>query len=146
MLIEAVGRQPKKVADGARFVCDLKPPFSAFSKPRDGIGDKVDPHRRSLMPCGVIIRQIDGQIARIGAVADTECVTGHAEMIEAWRANVGSVGDTKPREDVHSSLLSNRVIRRPALRRAVYIRPRCHLHLYCRADHRCQTAGGARIA
>jgi hypothetical protein len=43
---------------------------------------EVGAYLRSLVPCGIIIRQINGQIARMQALPDTESVMGHAGIIE----------------------------------------------------------------
>jgi hypothetical protein len=62
-LFEALGGQSKKMADGARFVRDLQPPFWIVAKPCDGVSDHVRACHCGLVPSRAIIRQIDGHIA-----------------------------------------------------------------------------------
>jgi hypothetical protein len=56
LLFEGLCGQPKKMADGARPVFDLQPPFGAFTKPCDGIADHISACSCGLVPNRVIIQ------------------------------------------------------------------------------------------
>ena len=55
--------QPKKMADGARLVCDFEPPFGMVAEPRDGIGDEVRADPGGLLSGGPVIQQLDREFA-----------------------------------------------------------------------------------
>ena len=60
------------------------------------MADHVGACRCGLVPSRVIIRQIDGHVAGMRALADSEWVVGRAGIIESPHGCVGSVPEGRP--------------------------------------------------
>jgi len=63
LAIEGLCGQPEKMADGARPIRDLQPPFWAVAKPCDGVADHIRACSSGLVPSRFIIQQVDGHVA-----------------------------------------------------------------------------------
>ena len=60
--IEALCGQSKKMADGARLVCDFQSPLRTVAKSCDDVADHVRAYGCGLVPSRVIIRQINAHV------------------------------------------------------------------------------------
>ena len=53
--LESLCGQPEQMKRFAGFVDDFQPPFGTVSKACDDVADELRAHRRTLVPCGVMI-------------------------------------------------------------------------------------------
>jgi hypothetical protein len=60
--LESLCGQPEQMKRFVGFVDDFQPPFGTVSKVCDDVADELRAHRRTLVPCGVMICQVDVHI------------------------------------------------------------------------------------
>jgi hypothetical protein len=63
LLLESLCGQPEQIKRFVGFIAYFQAPFGTVFKACDDVADELRAYLRTLVPCGVMICQVDGHIA-----------------------------------------------------------------------------------